>query len=98
MPVADWLEIEHTDALLVDVRESGEFERGAIPGAVNIPLSQLRARFTELPTDRGIWLYCGVGQRAYFATRFLKQCGYQVKSLSGGYMTYCALRDADSFL
>lgn len=97
MPLADWLEIEHTPALVVDVRESAEFERGAVPGAVNIPLSQFRSRFTELPTDKQIWLYCGVGQRAYFATRFLRQCGYQVKNLSGGYMTYCALRDAGSF-
>ena len=96
MPVADWLELGHTAALVVDVRESAEFERGAIAGAVNIPLSQLRSRFTELPADKQIWLYCGVGQRAYFAMRFLRQCGYQVKNLSGGYTTYCALRDAGS--
>ena len=63
-------------------------------GAVNLPLSQLRERYTELPKEREIWISCGVGQRAYYATRFLLQHHYRVSNLSGGYATYTAFRDA----
>ena len=94
MPVADWLELDRTDALLVDVREGDEFSRGHIPKAINLPLSQLRSRYVELPKDRDIWVCCAVGQRAYFAARFLTQHGYRSRNLSGGYTTYRALKAA----
>jgi len=92
MPVADWLALDRTEALLVDVREPDEFAGGHIPNAINLPLSQLRDRYAELPTHREIWTCYGVGQRAYFATRFLMQHGYQSQNLSGGYATYQAFR------
>jgi NADPH-dependent 2,4-dienoyl-CoA reductase/sulfur reductase-like enzyme/rhodanese-related sulfurtransferase len=94
MPVADWLELDRTDALLLDVREGDEFRRGHIPKAINLPLSQLRSRYVELPKDRDIWVCCAVGQRAYFAARFLTQHGYRSRNLSGGYTTYRALKAA----
>ncbi len=94
MPVADWSELDRTDALLLDVREPDEFGRGHIPKAINLPLSQMRSRYVELPKDRDIWLCCAVGQRAYFATRFLTQHGYRSQNLSGGYTTYKALKAA----
>jgi NADPH-dependent 2,4-dienoyl-CoA reductase/sulfur reductase-like enzyme/rhodanese-related sulfurtransferase len=94
MPVADWLELEQTDAFLLDVREPEEFSRGHIPRAINVPLSQLRARYSELPRARDIWVCCAVGQRAYFAARFLMQNGYRSRNLSGGYTTYRALKAA----
>ncbi len=94
MPTADWLELDHTDALLLDVREGDEFRRGHIPKAINLPLSQLRSRYAEIPKDREIWVCCAVGQRAYFAIRFLTQHGYRAQNLSGGYITYTALNAA----
>jgi NADPH-dependent 2,4-dienoyl-CoA reductase/sulfur reductase-like enzyme/rhodanese-related sulfurtransferase len=94
MPVADWLAVGRTDALILDVREPGEFAAGHIGGAVNLPLSQLRDRCSELPHERDIWITCGVGQRAYYATRFLAQHGYHARNLSGGHATYTALRSA----
>ena len=94
MPVAEWEQIGRTDALLVDVREPDEFAAGHIPSAINVPLSQMRQRYVELPKDREIWLSCGVGQRAYYATRFLAQRGYRPRNLSGGYTTYTALQAA----
>ena len=94
MPVADWLELDRTEALLLDVREPEEFANGHVPKAINIPLSQLRSRSAELPKDRDIWVCCAVGQRAYFATRFLAQHGYPSHNLSGGYTTYKALKAA----
>ena len=96
MPLADWRALGHTDALLLDVREPGEYAGGHVAGAVNIPLSQLRQRRTELPKDRDVWIYCGVGQRAYYAVRFLRQDGYRVWNLSGGYATYRALSDSSA--
>jgi rhodanese-related sulfurtransferase len=52
----------------------------------------LRARHGELRRERDLWICCVVGQRAYHATRFLAQHGYQVRNLSEGYTTYKALK------
>jgi rhodanese-related sulfurtransferase len=100
MPVADWLEIDTTSALLLDVREPHEFVGGHMPQAINLPLSQLRERYGELPKDRDIWVYCAVGQRGYYATRFLAQHGYRTWNLSGGYATsraFEAAKDSSRF-
>jgi rhodanese-related sulfurtransferase len=94
MPLADWNHIGDGVALLVDVRDPAEYAAGHLPSAINLPLGELRRRHGELPQDREIWLCCGVGQRAYYATRFLAQSGYRAANLSGGYTTYRALRDA----
>jgi NADPH-dependent 2,4-dienoyl-CoA reductase/sulfur reductase-like enzyme/rhodanese-related sulfurtransferase len=94
MPLADWQELGHTKALLLDVREPQEFARGHIPNAINLPLSQMRHRYVELPKDRDIWTCCGVGQRSYYVIRFLAQHGYRTRNLSGGYTTYKMLKSA----
>ncbi len=88
LPLADWQQLAADRALLVDVRDADEFETGHVPGAINLPLNQIRHRLDELPRDREVWLYCGVGQRAYYATRVLLQNGFRVKNLSGGFRTY----------
>jgi rhodanese-related sulfurtransferase len=94
MPLAAWETLGRTDAVVVDVREPQEFAAGHIPQAINLPLSRLRVRYRELPLDRDLYLYCVVGQRAYYATRFLTQHGYRARNLSGGYTTYAALKTA----
>ena len=81
-------------ALLLDVREPAEFATGTIPGAVNVPLGELRGRLGELPKDRPIVAFCKVGQRGYFAERILAQRGYDVRNLSGGYTTWRAFKKA----
>jgi len=73
---------------LLDVRTETEFAEGHIPGAVNIPVDELRARLGELPRDRPIAAYCQVGQRGYLATRILLQAGLSASNVGGGYMTY----------
>lgn len=80
----------YSQAQLVDVRTEAEYQRKHIPQAVNIPLDSLRGRLDELSQEREIWLVCGVGQRAYNATRILQQNGFQVRNLSGGMQTYAA--------
>ncbi len=74
--------------LILDVRTVEEFMAGNLPGAINIPVDELRARLGELPRERDIVAYCQVGQRGYIATRVLQQAGFRVRNLSGGYKTY----------
>ena len=73
---------------LVDVRTPTEFAAGAIPGAVNIPLDELRGRMEELPKGRQVAVYCQVGQRGYMATRILLLAGRTAVNVSGGYRTW----------
>jgi rhodanese-related sulfurtransferase len=88
-PQIDW-EAAPTlpQAVWLDVRTPKEFAEGHIPGAVNVPVDELRQRLAEVPKDRPIIAYCQVGQRGYLATRVLLQAGYDVRNLSGGYKTY----------
>ncbi|NJD07623.1 MAG: CoA-disulfide reductase [Methylococcaceae bacterium] len=88
LPLAAWSDLATTDALLLDVRSEAEYHLDHLEGALNIPLEQLRARLGELPGNRDIRLICGVGQRAYYATRILAQHGFRVQVLSGGLQTY----------
>lgn len=89
MPLALW-SADRSGVTLLDVREPDEFAGGHVDGALNLPLSTLRGRLSEVPTGEPIWVYCAAGQRAYFAQRFLMQHGFEVRNLSGGYATYRA--------
>jgi NADPH-dependent 2,4-dienoyl-CoA reductase/sulfur reductase-like enzyme/rhodanese-related sulfurtransferase len=73
---------------LLDVRTAEEFAAGSIPGAVNMPIDDLRSRLSELGRQRMIVAFCQVGQRGYVATRILLQAGFDAVNLSGGYLTY----------
>jgi NADPH-dependent 2,4-dienoyl-CoA reductase/sulfur reductase-like enzyme/rhodanese-related sulfurtransferase len=92
--LAPWSSIGADDALLLDVRDRDEFESGHVPRATNIPLPELRGRLGELQKNRQIRLYCGVGQRAYYAARLLQQHGFRAQNLSGGYKTFLSCRQA----
>ncbi|MBQ2849482.1 MAG: FAD-dependent oxidoreductase, partial [Thermoguttaceae bacterium] len=76
------------NALLLDVRTSEEFELATIPGAVNVPLDELRDRLGELDRSRPIVAFCQVGKRGYVAERILRQRGFDVFNLSGGFSTW----------
>ena len=78
------------DQMLLDVRNPGELEAGAIPGAKNIPLDKLRDRLDELPRDKELLVFCQAGLRGYLACRILSQKGFACRNLSGGYKTYRA--------
>ncbi|MEQ9236294.1 FAD-dependent oxidoreductase [Coleofasciculus sp. E2-BRE-01] len=91
-PIIHWDKWAEEEALLLDVREIGEFEAGHVEGALNIPLTQLRDRVHELPKDQKIAVYCQVGQRAYYATRALRLQGFDAHNLTGGFKTYKAVQ------
>lgn len=76
------------NALLLDVRTPSEFSAGTIPGAVNVPLDELRDRLDELDRSRPIVAFCQVGKRGYVAERILRQRGFDVFNLSGGFSTW----------
>ena len=66
-----------------------EYNNGTIPGAMLLPLDEIRARHNELPRDKNLYIFCRIGQRGYYGYRQLKQLGFKnVKNLSGGFMSY----------
>ena len=75
---------------LVDVRTEGEFARGTIPGAVNIPVDDLRGRMKEL-ADQKVLAFCRVGQRGHVAVSLLENLGVEAANLDGGYLTWSAV-------
>lgn len=93
MPVITWRELveQKNEVMLVDTRTAEEYSFGTIPGAVNIPLDDMRSRIAEIPTDKPVVLFCAVGLRGYLAQRILMGRGYKnVRNLSGGYKLYSA--------
>ncbi len=74
-------------AQFVDVRTREEFARGTLPGAINIPVDELRDRLGELEGEE-IVVNCQVGQRGHVATRMLTELGYRAVNLDGGYRTW----------
>ncbi|MGJ7441763.1 rhodanese-like domain-containing protein [Aquipuribacter sp. MA13-6] len=75
----------HADgATVVDVREPDEYAGGHVPGALNIPLSQVPARTGEVPTDRRVYVVCASGNRSKSATDTLRSVGVDAVSVRGG--------------
>ena len=89
-----WREMQQADksqVTLVDVRTPDEYALGTIPGAINIPLDNLRERLADIPENKPVYLFCGVGLRGYLASNILKSKGYpDVRNLIGGLKTYKA--------
>ncbi|GIO17619.1 NADH dehydrogenase [Oceanobacillus oncorhynchi subsp. incaldanensis] len=89
-----WHEVDQIVAdgrLLIDVRNSGERESGYIKGSVNIPLHELRNSLDTIPKDQTIYVSCQVGLRGYLASRILKNNGFEVKNVDGGWKTYSSV-------
>ena len=76
------------DQVLLDVRTPKEVANGTIPGAVSIPLDELRDRLGEVPREKELLVFCQIGLRGYLACRILCQHGYKCRDLTGGYKTY----------
>ena len=84
-------------AVLLDVRTRAEYERGHIPGAVNVPLDELRGRMGELPREKQLYVNCQSGLRSYIACRILTQSGFHCHNLAGGYRLYEAVTGQPEF-
>lgn len=89
-----WHEVDQIVAeggLLIDVREPMEREFGYIEGSINISLNELRNKLDGIPKDQTIYVSCQVGLRGYLASRILKNNGYKVKNVDGGWKTYSSV-------
>ena len=73
---------------LLDTRTVKEYERGHIPGFINIPLHELRQRIGELPAGKPVYINCQSGLRSYVACRMVSQYGFDCYNFSGGYRMY----------
>ena len=79
------------DAVLLDVREPAELMAFSIPGAVNIPLGQIRERLGELDPSKTHIIFCGIGVRAHNAARILRQNGFSdARIYPGGVRFYAS--------
>jgi NADPH-dependent 2,4-dienoyl-CoA reductase/sulfur reductase-like enzyme/peroxiredoxin family protein/rhodanese-related sulfurtransferase/TusA-related sulfurtransferase len=94
----EWQDLaEHRERYtVVDVRTVPEWTAGHIKDALHIPNVELRGRLAELPKDKELVVYCKVGRRGYVMERVLKQHGYNVRNLSGGWTTYEAATEPQS--
>jgi rhodanese-related sulfurtransferase len=95
-PLADWNEVLQitraatppTDVCLLDVRTKAEFDKHALPHAINIPLNDLREHVDQLRAYKRVLAYCGVGQRSHNAVRILRNLNFDAYNISGAYTTY----------
>ena len=81
-------ELYENGAYILDVRETPELEdEGQLKNVHNIPLSELRARYEEIPKDVPVYVHCRSGQRSYNAVMALQSKGYNdVYNIAGGFM------------
>jgi len=90
LKTAQWSQIDQFIAdgyQLIDVRSAAEFSQGAIPGALNMPVDEIRDRISELG-NKNLLVNCQVGQRGHTATLLFKELGFNAVNLDGGYLTW----------
>ena len=73
--------------VLVDIREKLLYSYGTIPGAINIPLDDIRQLY-QLPKERDIYVFCQAGEISQEFAELLRDAGYNACHLSGGYREY----------
>ncbi|MHC1719168.1 MAG: FAD-dependent oxidoreductase [Clostridiaceae bacterium] len=90
VPITQVRELVESNQFIIDVRETHEFAKGHLKNAVNIPLSELRQRFDEIPKDIPVYLHCRSSQRSYNALMALQNSGFNnVINISGSYLGIC---------
>ncbi|OKL47898.1 CoA-disulfide reductase [Boudabousia liubingyangii] len=93
--VKDLPECMDSGQAVLDVRTEAEFRRGNIPGAINIPLDDLRGRIDEvrqLAEGKEVIVHCAVGVRGHTAVQILQANGIDAANLDGGYTSWSALQ------
>jgi NADPH-dependent 2,4-dienoyl-CoA reductase/sulfur reductase-like enzyme/rhodanese-related sulfurtransferase len=89
-PTVQWREVEQKVSegyTILDVRSASEVDQGTLPGAINLPIDEIREHYEEVPKGK-ILVTCQVGQRGHAATRLLRELGHDAVNLDGGYVTW----------
>ncbi len=89
-PTAQWYEVAakiESGYAIIDVRTAEEVDHGTLPGAINIPIDEIRERVSEIPSGK-LLVTCQVGQRGHAVTRLLRELGHDAINLDGGYLTW----------
>ena len=76
------------EALLLDVREDDEWAHGRAPGAVHVPMGELRT--DTVPRDRAVLAVCRVGSRSAAVAEALASLGYDVRNVTGGMQAWAS--------
>ncbi len=87
--------LNQDDALVIDVRETAEYDSGHIKNSKHIPLASLKDKLDELKKfkDKPILVYCRSGSRSYQACKTLKKAGFEnTHNLSGGVMSWSSAK------
>lgn len=86
--VEELLKIEEKNITILDVRKSVDYQKATILDAVSIPAKELKERYTELPIEKAVYVFCYTGVTSQRAGEFLEEKGYQVFSVEGGYRSF----------
>ncbi len=89
LSIEDWNKEVNEDCVIVDIREEEQTKFGMIPGARNLPATNL-SDFYSLPPDEQIYLYCQKGEMSSEVLEVLLDAGYDAYQLRGGYLAYLA--------
>ncbi|EWT02548.1 sulfurtransferase [Intrasporangium oryzae NRRL B-24470] len=71
-------------AVVIDVREPGEYVGGHVPGAILMPMAQLPSRVAELDRTRPVWVICASGNRSQAMASYLAHAGFDARTVDGG--------------
>jgi rhodanese-related sulfurtransferase len=80
----DFASAQAGGAVVIDVREPGEYRAGHVPAAVLIPLGRLAEKLAEVPTEGPVHVICASGNRSLHATDVLRSHGVEAYSVAGG--------------
>ena len=87
VPMREVRALVESGATIIDVREAPAYKRSHIKGAVNIPLSQIRERYREIPQDVPVYLHCRTAWYSYYAVRALQGLGFRnIINLQGSFL------------
>ncbi len=77
-------------AVLLDVREDDEWQRGHAPDAQHIPMGDVPARLSEIDTEKPLYVVCHAGGRSMRVAQYLQRNGYEPVNVSGGMLAWAA--------
>lgn len=88
MTFSEFETVDKSNITLIDVREKEEYMLGTIKGSLNFPLDELNGSYLDIPKDKPVYVFCSKGVSSKQAFSILKEKGYEVYNLDGGYEAY----------